>query len=401
MRMKHKRLAIIICLFVLFIVGCTKSNDNIGELNDHQGNSNNEGKEITSSESHSTVPDVVSNLKLEGDIKNIYYANENKVLIAADKLYLYDLDTGTVLKESPIEPFDSENIWVIDNGYVAVRERLSSESNESLMTSGGFSYKAIFYDYDLNTVSEFDLNQLFEDDDMLMSLKAISFSSTGTQIAYATYSGLYIYDFEKQTKTKVIDLESIDYKERSGIVNIEQIGFTNDDKRIAFKAQSFDIPVDPDKPSHDTCGVVNVDGSGLLNRTFDNYSCKRLTAYNDVLLFAQDPTIATGKTLVMEIPSEKTKIYSQIERKESGNVWGSNTGDYFATSISHKTGWTIRVYNTKNGKLEAEQQVSHDGEERYMDHDPIIKVIDDTRTYIVLLGAVRDDIETKMIVGQF
>ena len=234
MRMKHKRLAIIICLFVLFIVGCTKSNDNIGELNDHQGNSNNEGKEITSSESHSTVPDVVSNLKLEGDIKNIYYANENKVLIAADKLYLYDLETGTVLKESTIEPFDSENIWVIDNGYVAVRERLSGNSNESMMTSGGFSYKAIFYDYDLNTVSEFDLNQLFEDDDMLMSLKAISFSSTGTQIAYATYSGLYIYDFEKQTKTKVIDLESIDYKERSGIVNIEQIGFTNDDKRIAF-----------------------------------------------------------------------------------------------------------------------------------------------------------------------
>ncbi|MBS4189762.1 transcriptional regulator [Bacillus sp. FJAT-49705] len=399
--MKHKLLTIILSLFVLFTVGCTKNYDNIVDSNDKQGHSNNEGKVIGSPESQSTVPEVVSDLKLDGDIKNIYYANENKILIAADKLYLYDLDTGNVLKESPPEPFDSENFWVINNGFVAVRELLSSDSSESMMTAGGFSYKAMFYDHDLNTVSEFDLNQLFEDDDMLMSLNAISFSSTGNQVAYATYSGLYIYDFEKETKTKVIDLESVDAKERSGIVNIEQIGFTNDDKRIAFKAQSFDIPANPDKPSYDTCGIVNVDGSGLLNKTFDNYICKRLTAYNDVLLFAQDPTIATGKTLVMEIPSDKTKIHTQIEKVESGSIWGSNTGGYFATSISHETGWTIRVYNTETGKLEAEQQVSNDGEERYMDHDPIIKVIDDTRTYIVLLGAIRDDIETKMIVSQF
>src|SRR5690606_27911623 len=175
---------------------------------------------------------------------------------------------------------------------------------------------------DLNTVSEFDLNQLFESDDTLISLEAISFSSTGTQVAYATYSGLYIYDFENETITKVIDLESADAKKRSGIVTIEQIGFTNENRSLAFKAQSFDIPAKPDKPSYDTCGVVNVDGSGLLNDTFDNYKCKKLTAYNHLLLFAEDPTAATGKTLVMEMPSRKTKTHPQVEQEESGNVWG-------------------------------------------------------------------------------
>src|SRR5690606_16318795 len=104
---------------------------------------------------------------------------------------------------------------------------------------------------------------------------------------------------------------------------------------------------------------------------------------NHLLLFAEDPTVATGKTLEMEMPSCKTKTHPQDEQEESGNDWGSNTGKYFATSTSHKNGWTIREYNMESGKIEAEQRVSSDGEERYMSHDPIIKVIDDSRTCIV------------------
>lgn len=402
MNMNFKLLSIILSIFVLFTVGCSKSNDNSGHSNDNQKHSNNnEGEVIDSSTSQPTAPDVVADLKVEGDIKNIYYADGDKVLIAADKLYLYDAKTGDILKEAPKETFESENLWVIDSGYVAVRESSTSDHGESMMADGGFNFSILFYDHDLNTVSEFDLNELLEGDDMLMSTDTISFSASGTQIAYATDSGLYIYDFEKETKTTVIDLESEDAKARSGIVNIEQIGFTNEDKRIAFKAQSFDIPAEPDKPSFDTCGIVNIDGSELLNRTFDNYTCKELTSYSHLLLFAEDPTIATGRTLVMEMPSEKTKILDQIEREESGNIWGSNDGNYFATSTSNESGWTIRVYNTKTGELEAEQQLSIDGEERYMDRDPIIKIIDDSRTCIVLLGAKQDDIKTEMMVNQF
>lgn len=399
--MNYKLLSMILSILVFFAVGCSKNNDHLGHLNDNQEYSNIEDEVIGTTTPQPTAPDVVSELKLEGDIKNIYYADKDKVFIVADKLYLYDTDTSEILQEVPQEEFLSEDFWVIDNGYVAVRQTSTSGNSGLMMTDGGFNFSVIFYDHDLNLVSEFDLNQLLEGDDTLMSTDAISFSASGTQVAYATYSGLYIYDFEKEIKTTVIDLESEDAKPRSGIVNIEQIGFTNEDKRIAFKAQSFDIPAKPDKPSFDTCGIVNIDGSELLNRTFDNFACRNLTAYNHLLLFAEDPTVVTGKALVMEMPSKQTKTHNLIEKAESGFISGSNTGRYFATPISHKTGWTVRVYNTETGKLEAEQQISNDDNDLFMSHEPIIKVIDETRTCIVLLGSKRDDIETKIIISQF
>lgn len=399
--MNYKRFSIIFSIFVFFAVGCSKNNDHLGPSNDGQKHANRADEVRETTTPKPTTPDVVSKLKLEGDIKHIYYADEDKVFIVADKLYLYDTDTRKILQEAPHEEVLSERFWVTDNGYVAVRQSSTSDHGESVMTDGAFRYKATFYDYDLNIVSEFDLNQLLADDDMLMSTDAISFSASGTQVAFATYSGLYIYDFATETKNTIIDLTSEDAKERSGMVNIEQIGFTNEDQRIAFKAQSFDIPADPDKPSFATCGIVNIDGSELLNRTFDNFSCQNLTAYNHLLLFAEDPTVVSGKALVMEMPSHQTKMHTLMEKAESGFISGSNAGRYFATPIAHKTGWTIRVYHTETGKLEAEQQVSNDGNDHFMSHEPVIKLIDETRTCIVLLGSKRDDIESKVIISQF
>lgn len=395
--MNPKLLSVMMLFFVLLTVGCTDNSDK-------KENSNNEIEANQSIPSPSSTPAAqgfVPDLKLEGDIKNIYYAKRDKVLITADKLYLYDSETGSVLKEATKEAFDRENYWVIDGGYVAVGESFNRGNHGSMMAEGGFSYSVIFYDHDLNTVSEFDLDSLLEDDDMLLSLNSISFSSDGSQVTYATFSGLYLYDFTQSKKFTVIDLESEDFEGRNGIVNLEQVGFTHDDQRIAFKAQSFAIPVDPNKPSFDTCGIVNVDGTGLLNKTFDNYTCKELTSYTNHLLLAEDPTMATGRTLVMEVSGDNTRMHKLVEKKESGNVWGSNEGSYFATSISNKTDWTIRVYNMDTGKLEMEQLISIDGENRYMEQDPVIKVIDDTRTYIVLLGSKQNEVETKMIVNQF
>lgn len=386
----------ILILAVFLVVGCTqKKTDNV--------NPNNENRAMEKVPSSPIEPEVVIDLKLgeiAGDIKGVFYAQENQVLLSADKLYLYDLDTETILAEaSQNEGFDWESYWVIEGGYVSVSQIANSDSSSSMMMESGWNYMGRFYDQDLNVISEFDFNQFGDEELMLMDVKSISFSADGSQVAYPTYSGLYIYDFREQEKTLVVDLETEDAKARAGIVNFEQVGFINDNQRIAFKAQSFDIPVDPNKPSFDTCGIVNIDGSRLSNRTFDNYVCKILTAYNSHLFFAEDPSKATGKVLVMDTLDDQIKMHKLAEEQESSFISGSNGGYYFATSVSNKSGWTIRVYNTETGKVEAEQQVSSD--EDYMGREPIIKVLDDSKTIIVLLGANRDDIESKMIVSHF
>ena len=393
--MNRKLLSVFFICLSMIIVGCSNNNDA------QKKDLNNEHNE--QSIPPAPEPNYVSEIELEGDIRNVYYANEDKLLVSADKLYLYDVKTESVLNEAPIEDFEQENIWVADDGYVAVR--LTRNSNDgkgnSMMSDSGFNMIVKFYDQDLKEVSDFFLNQLYEDNELLISIDPISFSSDGKQMIYATSSALYRYDFEKNEKSIVVDLTSEDIEKRSGIVSFEQIDFAHDDKQIVFKAQTFDIPVDPNKYSFSTCGVVNVDGSKLTNKTLGDYICSKITAYNDILLLSEDPNIASGRTLVMELPEEKTKIHKLIDVSESGNVWGSNDGNYFATPIPTKTGWTIRIYDMKSGKLEGEHHVTIDGEKRYKEQAPVIKMVDDLRTYIVLLGSRRDDIPTKMVIGQF
>lgn len=414
--MRKKRLGTILALSVFLIAGCSQietsaSSDGSAAASDPailKTSLNNGGKaRETSSSSSSPVP-LPLDLhleKIQGDIKNIYYADGNQVFISADKLYLYNLDAGRVTAETPQGTFDQERYQAIKDGYVAVGGKVStSNSNSSgsfLTTDGGIAYSAIFYDRKLNKKSEFRFNKLLKENEGILSLNAISFSADGNQAAFATNSGLYLYDFKTNKKTTVIDLNSKDGKAHSGVVTFEQIGFTNDEKKIAFKAQSFDIPAVQGKPSFDTCGTVNTDGSGMSNRKFDNYTCKELTTYNKLLLFAEDFTIPSGRVLVMEIPGGKTKIHALTEKGESGFISGSDSGRYFATSLSDKTGWKIRVYNTNTGKLEAEQRISSDGEALYMANDPIVKIVDDMRTYIVLLGSKQAKIKTKVVIKQF
>lgn len=405
--MRTKRLIVLLALSALWIAGCAQFETNhphdaaIPGAGYHEEGEAGETPLPTSS--GASRPTDLHFDEIQGDIRNIHYADGHQMFLTADRLYLYNLDTGRVTAETSKEAFDQERYWVIQDGYVAAGLKINSEGGSGGLsaTDGGITYRAIFYDRQLNQRSVFDFNKLLKANELILSLKAIAFSADGTQAAYATTAGLYLYDFNTKHKTTVADLTAEDAKARSGVVAFEQIGFTNEDKKIAFKAQSFDIPAVPGKPSFDTCGTVNRDGSGLANRTFDGYTCKELTAYDKLLLLAEDFTIPSGKILVMEMPSGKTKLHTLSEKRESGFVSGSDFGRYFATTLADRTGWKIRVYDTGTGKLEAEHRISHDGEAGYMANDPIVKIIDDKRIYMVLLGANQEGIQTKVIVSPF
>ncbi|MBU5441516.1 transcriptional regulator [Paenibacillus sp. MSJ-34] len=403
--MNRKRLLMILALFVILTAGCTPVKAVSGPAATNAP-SNGENEVIPVSASGSTAPPVAANIKLDkikGDIKNVYYADGSQVLILADKLYLYDLSSGTVAAETSLQASDGILFHTVKNGFVAVGSKINTGNGSGglMAIDTGMEYSAVFYDRKLNKQSEFRFGELLKDNEDILSLEAIAISADGTQAAYATLNGLYLYDFLTKQKTTVVDLNGEDLKARSGVAVFEQIGFAGDDKTLAFKAQSFDIPAVPDKPSFDTCGTVNTDGSGLSNRTFDNYTCKELTAYNKQLILAEDFTIPSGRVLVMDIPGGKTKMHKLTEKRESGFVSGSDSGRYFATTVSDKTGWKIRVYETGSGKLQAEQRISGDGEELYMANHPIVKIIDKTKTYIVLVGAKQAEIKTKVEVGRF
>ena len=199
----------------------------------------------------------------------------------------------------------------------------------------------------------------------------------------------------------MIDLTGQNAQQRFGLVALEQIGFTNGDQSIAFKAQSFNVPPVMDKPSFDTCGIVGINGSGLFNRKINGYSVKELTAYDKQLLFAEDIKTAAGKIMVMESPGGKTKLYNLTAKDEGGNISGSDTGRYFASAVYGKTGWTVRVYDTSAGILKTEQPISNGGQQKYDENVPSVRIFDDLKICIVLSGTHQSTVKTKITAFAF
>lgn len=340
---------------------------------------------------------------IQGKIENIYYADGSRVLISADKLYLYDLAAGNIIAKAPKESLDRPVYRTVANGYVVVGRALKKGNDKSGFTATGASsgYRCIFYDKKLKKTLELDFSKLLDKNSDLVNTSSITFSSDGKSIAYATFSGLYIYNLTQGKRTTVIDLRGRDAKVRCGLSILEQIGFTNGGKSIAFKGQSLDYSPTRKRPSFDTIGMVNIDGSGLFNKEIKGYAAKELTAYPTKLLFAGDFTTAAGKIMVMNSSNHKTTIYKLTTKAEGGSIYGSNSGKYFASSVLDKTGWTIRVYDAGTGKLAVKQWVSNDGQKMYGWRDPVIRVLDDMKTCVVLFGTGYDTVKTKITAFTF
>ncbi len=337
--------------------------------------------------------------KVQGKIRGIYSAGGSKVLVFANEISLYDLATGKTVGTVSEEGLDSLRCWTLDTGYVIVGQVASKGSGgfEAEEGSSGPQLRVVFYDTNLKSRSEFDISNLLRDEKTLMDTEAIAFSSDGNRIAYATMTGLYLYDRQQDKHTTLIDLTAEDEKARSGICNVEQVGFTNGGNNIAFKAQSFDVPAVIGEPSFDTIGIINTDGTGLTNQKADGYAVKELSAYDSRLLVAEDFTTADGRVMVMDNKSGSKKIHILSDNNEGGNIYGSDTGRYFASSVSSKTGWTVRIYDTETGKMVKEESISNDGEEVYGFKDPMLRIVDETKTCIVLLGNKQDEVDTKIV----
>lgn len=404
--MKKQLLCILIVLSLLFS-GCSlitgESNTNSPASIESQ--SSQMGDTSASAPAQSTDVSQIDLSKIQGKIKNLHYAGDSRLFVLTDELYLYDLNSGAVTAQTSKELGNDARYEVFGDGFAAVGNKISnSSSDESLgimaTDETAYNYYCIFYDKNLNKISELDFTKLLSQDEDIFSTESIAFSSDGSSIAYETLKGLYLYDVQSDKKITLVDLTA-DGSEHSGIQGFEQIGFTNGDKSIAFKAQSLDVPPVETEPSFDTFGVVNIDGSGLSNKTMDGYAAKELTVYESEALLAQDFKTASGQMMVMNTADGKTSIYDLKEKSEGGNIYGSDGGCYFASSTGTESGWTIRIYDTRTGKMVAEQSVSNDGEPLYGQRDPIMRVLDDAKTCIVLLGANQDSVNTKITTFAF
>ena len=274
-----------------------------------------------------TVPPVAAQANwgsIEGKIQNLIPAGGGKVLLFADQMTLYDLAEGKPIASAAKESLAGVRCWVLNSGYAIAGEKKDEGTGSAGFIAGGTGpeFCIIFYDATLKKSTELDFAKLLGDEEFLTDTSAVAISSDGTRVAYATLRGLYLYDLPSGQRTTLVDLAGEDDTARAGLSIIEQIGFTNSDNSIAFKAQSFDTPAILDKPSFDTVGTVHTDGTGLTNQKVAGYSTKELTAYPGRLLVAEDFTTADGRAMVMDSNGGDHTLYRAAKNDAVSRNWG-------------------------------------------------------------------------------
>lgn len=355
---------------------------------------------VTVSATTTTMP-VFSTKDIRGKVKDIYYGNDSKVIVLADKLYLYDLAKGKVLSNADLPTTSIYFVQPIKDGYAVIGENDTHSSGGSGMVSGGGSVgtKCTFYDNNLKKTTEICLSDIHKDGHSVIFSDHIAVSSDGRKLAFTSRFKLYLYDIAQKQITLLIDPDS---KNANGIAMIEQIGFTNNDKSIAFGASTFDLPIVDGSKSFPTCGLINIDGTGLINNKTSGYSIYEMTnAYDGFALYSEDFRKPTGRFLKMNTKTGKTELLKATEKKETEYAVGSDNGAYYATAFRGKSSWAIRIYDTKTNKLISEQKAEF-GKEIYGNRIPSVKLIDATKTCIILLGATQSaECPTKVFVSQF
>ena len=321
----------------------------------------------TSDDSEGTL---ITDSSITSEPRNVYYGSENKLLLLDDALTLAEYpkkrsEATYTLNEENIR---SEDYISIDSGYAAMlctREQ------------SGFLYRYIYLDHQLEFEKEIVLNDLVEGE-MILGPSDIAVSQSGEKILIATMEHLYVYDVSTEEKNIVLDYS----EENNGLQSISEMAFVDNDTKIVFTAEAFDLPLQDGAESFETYGFMSLDGTIITNikPSYGNDINLRITANKDYVLFEDAGRNPSGKVLVVDVKTHEEKIYDVAKRGETMSLFGSNQGNYFAVGIENKDELFIEVYETDSGERIHQMSVDYKDQLHYK-----VLLLDESQQGMVLL----------------
>ena len=215
---------------------------------------------------------VFNPAQFDGKLQSCAYAGDGKLLVTADKLYLYDTVTSSVLAVTgaPLRDFD---VQIMEGSYM-----LSGMGDDGMI--------AYIYDHSLKQAYEIPVNELLMED-FVISETGIAASTDGKKLAIAAMRGLYLYDLESESLTTLLDLTQNVGIASVGISMIHGLAFTQDNSQLVFYGSGLSIPAVNDEDSFSVYGSIALDGSNLqLTKSF-NYDIEEMQSRTDRLFFPQ------------------------------------------------------------------------------------------------------------------
>lgn len=295
-------------------------------------------------------------------LDEIQYAGGDRILLFADRIYLYELTGQKVIAETEYPDSNGRggNIktWIMDSGYCIAYETFSESQETQTGTTecvifgegeaaiaGSFHIIYAYYDTDLNFQKTIDVTALGADVEFIHRTAP---SRDGRQIAVCEQGkGISLYDVNTLEKVEVLQVDGKEYAWMDGLSSVNQVAFAENDSRIVFLGNC----IENDK-GYVCYGSVKTDGSSLAvhrGNTFDIMNVfAEHTIYSEEL-----PDDRTSGQVWIYYPFQDTSQMVQLSEKiESSHVWGSDKGNYFITAVRNDDiGWTLRLYDIRTLKL--------------------------------------------------
>ena len=321
-----------------------------------------------------------------GKLQSCAYAGNGTLFVLADKLYLYDTGTSSVLAtaEAPLRDFEAQ---AIDGGCV-----LSGMGDSGMM--------AYIYDSSLSLNKEIAVNELLQGDFVVSETGGVAASTDGKKLAFAAMGGLYLYDLESGSLTTLLDVAQNAGTASISISMLNGAAFAQDNSQIVFFGSGNSIPAADGEEDFSIYGSIAVDGSGLKLTKPSGYEMEEMQSSVSRLFFPQTFTQADGTLLWVDraTGSANTLSFSASGEGKDG-VYGSEQGNYVATAVLGSD-LTVRVYDAASGELVA-AEVIENSDPTYFYRIPRIYLLDKAKTAVVVLGGSIDELDTLVSVFEF
>ena len=321
-----------------------------------------------------------------GKLQSCAYAGNGMLFVLADKLYLYDTGTSSVLAtaEAPLRDFEAQ---AIDGGYV-----LSGMGDSGMM--------AYIYDSSLSLNKEIAVDELLQGDFVISEAGGVAASTDGKKLAFAAMGGLYLYDLGSGSLTTLLDVAQNAGTAGISISMLSGAAFAQDNSQIVFFGSGNSIPVADGEEGFSIHGSIAVDGSGLKLTKPSDYEMEEMQSSVSRLFFPQIFTQANGTLLWIDraTGSANTLSFSASGEGKDG-VYGSEQGNYVATAVLGSD-LTVRVYDVASGKLVA-TEVIENSDPTYFYRIPSIYLLDEAKTAVVLLGGNISEVDTLVSTFTF
>ena len=334
-----------------------------------------------------------------GKVSGCYYADGSRIIVAADKLYLYDMRKGETIASADISMEDL-CVQTFTGGYFIVGQgKAGGGSNGSFAASESGGINGYILNKDFAVQDTISFSGLLSDD-FTSQVAGIAISQDGKQVAFGGLQGLYLYDISSRKVRTILNYSEEGTAGNMQIATMDSLTFTGNNT-LVYVGMATEPSIGGDGVS--VYGTVSTDSANLTITKKGDYKVdtEEVQKGGNLLIMPQSFDENNGTLLMLDTVSNTENTMSFSSRSEGKDgVYCSRQGKYVAAAILKESSVTINIYDTASGKSIHTETV-RDSNSTYFLRVPQILILDESGTCIVVLGRGIDEVSTLITTFGF